>query len=99
MIMVEYECPHHGRFDYLEDIEAQDDRPCPECENASPYVISAPSVKPNYGSVTQGKGDTERPKDFVSTSALADGMSVNEYKERLSKARKERIRQHVRSKI
>lgn len=99
MILVEYECPHHGRFEYLESHEAQDSRPCAECECESPYVISAPAVKPNYASVTQGKSDTERPPGFVSTSALADGMSVNEYKERLSKRRKEKIRSHVRSKL
>lgn len=99
MIMCEYECPHHGRFEYIEPIEAQDNRECPTCGNDAPYVISAPAIKPNYGSVTQGKGDSERPPGFVSTAALADGMSTNEYKERVAAARKEKIRQHVRSKI
>lgn len=97
MILAEYECTDHGRFEVIEDHEAQDTRPCPECGNASAWCFPAPSIKPNYASVTQGK--RERPAGFLSTEAIADGMSTSEYKAKLGERRKERIRAHVRSKI
>jgi len=98
-IVVEYDCPHHGRFEVIEDHEPQDDRPCPDCECDSPYVLSAPSIRTPLASVTSGKGSSERPPGFISTSALADGMKQSEYRERVAQQRRERIRQHVRSKL
>lgn len=97
MILVEYECPHHERFEYLESHEAQDSRPCPVCEADSSYVISAPAIKPNYASVTTGK--SERPAGFLSTSAIADGMSTSDYKAEISKRRKERLRSHIKERL
>lgn len=99
MIVAEYYCPHHERFEVLESVEAQDERDCPECGTPSPYCISAPSIKPNYASVTQGKGSTERPPGFVSTEAIADGMKTSDYREALAKQRKDRVRAHVRGKL
>lgn len=98
-IVCEYDCPHHGRFEHIEEHEPQDDRPCPECGADSPYVLSAVSVRPSYASVTTGRDSSERPPGFISTSALADGMKPSEYRERLAEQRRERIRQHVRSKL
>lgn len=97
MIIVEYECPHCGRFEYLEAVAADDERECITCGTLSPFVMSAPSIKPSYASVTQGK--SERPAGFLSTERLADGMKLSEFKAERAKRRKERIRRHVRSKI
>lgn len=99
MILVEYCCPHHGRFEWLEQHEAHDSRACEICGTDSPWAISAPAIKPNTTSVTTGTGSTERPDGFMSTSALADGMTRAEWKAEQSKHRKERLREHVRSKI
>jgi hypothetical protein len=100
MIVAEYWCPHHERFEVLEEREAHDSRPCPTCETDSPWCMSAPAIKPSYAGVsTTGSGSSERPPGFISTSALADGMKHSEYREAISKRRKERIRAHVRSKI
>lgn len=99
MILVEYECPHCGRFEYLEQYEPHDERDCTTCGTLSPFVISAAAIKPSYASATQGKGSSERPPGFVSTEALADGMKQSEYRAKLAERRKEKIRAHVRSKL
>ena len=98
MIACDYECPHHGRFEILEDVEARDDRPCPQCDCDSPYCFPAPSIKPNYASTTTGR--SEKPAGFLSTSEIADGrMTVNEYKAEKAKRRKEFVRKSVRDKL
>ena len=97
MIVAEYWCPHHERFEVIEPHEAQDSRDCPECGTDAPYVISAPSIRAPGTTVTTGK--SERPAGFLSTSEIADGMSTSDYKAAIGKRRKERLRQYVRSKI
>lgn len=99
MILVEYDCPHCGRFEYLEEYEPHDERDCITCGSLSQFVISATAIKPNYASATTGKDTSERPPGFVSTSAIADGMKPSEYRAKLAEQRKEKIRKHVRSKL
>ena len=99
MIVAEYSCPHHDRFEVIEDHEAQDHRPCPVCGTDAPWCISAPAIKPNYASTTQGTGSTERPPGFMSTSALADGMKRSEWREASAKRRKARIRKIVKERL
>jgi hypothetical protein len=100
VIVAEYWCPHHERFEVIEEHEPRDSRPCPTCEAESLYCISAPAIKGSYASTTTtGTSTSERPPGFLSTSAIADGMPTSEYKAALSTRRKERIRAHVRSKI
>jgi len=98
MIACDYECPHHGRFEILEDREAAIDRDCPTCGQPSPYCFPAPAVTAKLAEATQGR--SSKPAGFLSTSEIADGrMSVGGYKAEISKRRKERIRRHVRSKL
>lgn len=99
MILVEYCCPHHGRFEWLEPHEAHDSRACEICGTDAPWVMSAPSIKPSVASVESGRSSSERPKDYLSTSAIADGMTRSEWQAEQNKRRKERIREHVRSKL
>ena len=52
------------------------------CGEWSPYVISAPMGRVKRGEVTRGKAD-EKPTPFaLDTEALADGMSLKEWKKR-----------------
>ena len=98
MILVEYECAHCGVFEFLEERAALDERDCPTCTAPSHWVMSAPKIKPNYASTTT-TGKTQKPEGYLSTEAIADGMSVTAFKAERDKRRKERIRKIVRSKI
>lgn len=79
MIVQEYTCPEHGKFDLLEDCNSEETpRPCPRCGATSPYCISAPATKIPVGVVVSGKSD-ERPPNALDTRPLADGMSSSEW--------------------
>lgn len=89
-IMLEYECPEHGRFDSLEPrSEAPDHKPCPICGRLSPWVISAPLGKVKIGEVTRGKSEPP-PAHVMDTRALADGMPLHEFKATRSAERRKR---------
>lgn len=97
MIACDYECAHHGRFEIFEEREPYEERDCPECGQPSPFCFPAPVVTSKIANISTGR--SEPPPGYLSTSALADGMSTSDFKAELAKRRKERIRRHVRSKI
>lgn len=74
-------------------------RPCPSCQAPAPCVISAASVKiPAFQGVVTGKSDP-RPPGMLDTSAIADGMSVGEWRGRRRKQRADRRRAKIRQMI
>ncbi len=98
LICNEYMCPEHGRFDALVERDDSDFAPCPvmyaiarlseleiRCGNRSPWCISAPLVKPQYGAVSQGKVSSAPVPLALDTQALADGMPMAEWKARRAK--------------
>lgn len=87
MILLDFECSEHGRFESLEPRPGPDEVPCPGCGAASPWRVSAVAGRVREGEVTRGKSD-EVPPGAMSTRALADGMPLHEFK---AQRRKERL--------
>ncbi len=89
LIVMEYMCPEHGRFESLEPrATAPDSLPCPEidphdvdCGLASPWSPSAPKPHMAVGVVQTGSS-VERPPTALDTRPLADGMKLSEWKKR-----------------
>lgn len=79
-IVLEFECPLHGRFsENVPRTQRSDASTCPHCGGESPWVMSAPTGRVKIGEVTRGKSD-ERPPGALDTRALADGMPYSEWK-------------------
>jgi hypothetical protein len=82
-VMLEFLCEEHGRFESLElRATAPDAAPCPECGASSPWCISSPLPKPQYGAVSQGKVSKAPVPLALDTEPLANGMSMRDWKKR-----------------
>ena len=81
MIIVEFLCPTHDRFEALLSRPAPDATPCPECGVSSPWTPSAPRFHIPVGVVVTG-GSQERPPNALDTRAIADGMPATEWHKR-----------------
>lgn len=107
LIAYEFECPEHGRFEALVPrADDPDEWPCPypeccddhTCGRPSPWRISAPLFKPQYGAVKRGKSD-ERPPWALNTEALADGMSPSEWNANQNKIDRDARRKQNRERL
>lgn len=98
LVLLEYMCPEHGRFESLEErAESPDDVPCPDCGAISPWTISAPMPKLQKGAVSQGKFEEPQYKGQLDTRALADGMPYNDWKKKRDDYRRDQALKRVRS--
>lgn len=86
MIIVEYLCPQHGRFESLEQRPPPDDKPCPSCFRPAPWCISAPYGRVKLASATS-HGYEAPPPGVLDTRAIGDGQSVEEWKADRAKIR------------
>lgn len=107
LIVADYECPEHGRFEATMLRDANGDPPvtaaCPlrwdgdGCCAISPWRPTAPQLKrdsvPCYAEVRGG--DTERRPGMLDTRALAEGMPRKEWKAKQAAARQERRHQQL----
>lgn len=74
--------------------------PCTRCGAAAERVISAPKTMTVWGTVQRGKNSKDDiPPRALNTEALADGMSMNEFRARRRKQRAEWRRQRVRQMV
>lgn len=90
LIAVDYMCPEHGRFDTLEERDAEGlppaERPCVVCGAPSSKVFPMARLKfPLFEVATRGKSDPVDNKRMLDTRALADGMDPVEFSERREK--------------
>jgi len=98
LILSEFLCAQHGRFDALVSREAESS-PCPACNAASPWTPSAPLSRVRIAEVTRGKFEKPEHPGHLDTRALADGMPLNEWKAKRDAIRKERLRKHVKERL
>lgn len=98
LIVLEFLCPKHGRFELIvERSAAPDEAPCPApdedlydwrqggplCDVASPWVVSAPKIKVKYATAaTMAKSDPAPSPLYMNTEPLADGMPQWEFDEK-----------------
>jgi len=98
LVLLEFLCPEHGRFEELVDRASPPDAvPC-ECGASSPWTISAPATKIQKGALSQGSFEKPEYKGQLDTRALADGMPYNEWKAKRDKYRKEQALKRNRAK-
>lgn len=105
LIVAEYVCPVHGRFEETLERDtngdAPDSIPCGAvdgeaiCPLEAPWTISAPKTK--VWSVTptaavRGGDMKDRPPGMLDTRPLAEGMPMSEWKKKQTHAR--RVRRH-----
>lgn len=102
LVVREYCCGEHGRFDNLEarDVELTEVA-CPICGMPAPYVVSAPrgTGATVYGYAASTGSGKERPPNALDTRALADGMPMHEWKALRKKQRQEALRKRVRAAV
>ena len=105
LVLADYECPFHGRFERLverdDDGDPPDEVPCDieepveglavmdMCCLDSPWVPSAVHGKVKIAEVQRGKSD-ERPPWALNTEALADGMPMHEWRAKQDKLDRDR---------
>lgn len=86
MIVADYECPDHGRFEVTVERNLAGDPPeavaCIVCGEPSAWRISAAgALRVQLGAVSQGKVMTyDKPEHMLDTRPLADGMPYDEWK-------------------
>ena len=99
-IMVEYYCtPCECRFDSLETRgEVPPEKRHAECGNMAEFVISAPKKKTKLAEVSRGKSDP-RPPHILSTQAIGDGMSTNDWRKHRSKLRHDKRYAQIKANI
>ena len=101
-ILLEYECPNHGRF---ESFQARSDQAasllCPSCHARSERAISAPKVGTVWGyAATKAKSNDPHPNPVVlNTQPLADGMKLSEWKKQRREFRAEERRREIKKEL
>jgi hypothetical protein len=89
MILADFTCPHHGRFEALAESDA-DSAPCP-CGASSPWSPTAPAVHTAFVvSASRGKSDPAPSKLATDTRPLMEGQRYSEWR----KERKKVWREH-----
>lgn len=96
LIVVEFICDEHGRFDGIYPrSDIPDTELCPECGTPSSYAISAPGLRFARFEVQRG-GVAEKPNPYaMDTRPLADGMTQAEWKAQRRKLRQDQRRQEI----
>lgn len=103
--MAEFWCDAcDGRFEALEKVpslqaKGRKSHPCPVCGRPAGRVFSAPKKRTVWGVVQRGKSE-EKPHPLAQdTSALADGMSMNDWRAQRRKLRADDRRKRVRGMV
>ena len=105
LVVAEYECPAHGRFESTVQRDANGDAPeetmCREdvggepCGERAEWRISAPAQRvwsvPAYAA-SRGGDMKERPPGMLDTRPLAEGMPYSEWRKKQDAA--QRARRH-----
>src|SRR5215208_6313547 len=102
-MLAEYVCEsgdcERYRFEELQSSPAPAQHPCPDCGAPADRAISAPKPKTQWGVVQRGKSE-EKPHPLAQdTSALADGMSMNDWRAQRRKLRADDRRKRVRGMV
>lgn len=100
-MMSDYECPDCGEFEAMERRSECETSSCPDCGQECSRKMPAPLGRMALVSAACTTGtslQSDLPK-ALDTSALADGMSTKEWKQRRSKWRRNRRIDEIRSKI
>lgn len=101
LIMVEYLCPEHGRFESLESRPAPQVAPCPTgCGEWAELVISAPAGFSQFVTFERGKlAEPPSPK-FLDTSGYGlRKQSYQEWKADLATKQSEERRKELKGKL
>jgi hypothetical protein len=95
-ILAEYACPRHGVFEELVDRPSPDFMPCPECNDVSPWTITAaPMGKVRTTEVERGKWQKPEHPGWLDTRELGEGMPLEEWREKRAKIRDEQRRKDI----
>lgn len=90
-MIADFRCDEHGVFEASAPHGA-DFAPCPTCGASSAWTPSPVAGRVRQGEVVRGKSDGPRHRRDLATSALADGMSLSEFRKRRREMwREERI--------
>lgn len=95
----EYWCEDcQWRGESLEPAPAREHIACGECGAPAGKVVGAPKPMTVWGTAERGKSD-EKPPMALDTEALADGMTMTEWKKRRRKQHDERRRAKIRKMV
>lgn len=101
MIVREYLCPDHGRFELIEPRSHPVDagRACPDCGAICEWVLSAPRPKTHVITVERG-GVASKPSPWaLDTRPIADGMSHGAFREQRKAEHRARRRAEIKAKL
>jgi hypothetical protein len=90
LIVNEFWCDSHHRFEALVERDSPDWHPCPSCSKPSIWVCSAPMGKVRLAEVERGGVDQPASPMFLSTQDLGNGMPYQEWREKRDKVYEER---------
>ncbi len=90
MIMNEYECSAHGRFEALVERDGPDYHHCPVCSKPAIWVVSAPMGRVRIGEVERGGVEKAASPMYLSTRELGEGMPYDDWRAKRDKMYEER---------
>ena len=98
LVLADYLCPKHGRFEALQARSETDSAPCPTCGASSPWAPTPVAGRVKRGEVVQGKFEPPPNELALDTRALADGMPLSEWRAKRKRINRDHTRKVVRSK-
>lgn len=78
MILADFLCPEHGRFELLSDVA--DEVPCPTCGVSSPWAPSPVFGRVQLVTATRGKYEKPPTPQHLDTFALGEGQRYSEWR-------------------
>ncbi len=98
MILSDFTCPHHGRFETLAESDAES-MPCRSvdagcidgyCDHPSPWSPSPVRGRVRIGEVERGGVDKPDSPMFLDTRELGNGMPMSEWRAKRDKLYRDR---------
>jgi hypothetical protein len=96
MILADFTCPEHGRFEMLAESDAES-APCPitegrgvPCELASPWSPTPIRCRVRIGEVERGGVDKPASPMMLDTRELGEGMPYDQWREKRDRMYMER---------
>lgn len=86
MILADYTCPDHGRFEATVPSPSPDDHPCPRCGASSPWAPAPLRGWVKRGEVSRGKSDATEVPTWMDTRELGEGMPMEEWQAKRDQA-------------
>lgn len=95
-IAAEYACPTHGVFEEMVERPSPDYMPCPECNDVSPWTITAAPVG-RVRKVEVVRGGWQKPErpTWLDTRELGEGMEKQEWLDKRRRIREEQRRKEI----